>query len=112
MGGDANRAQREQILAAFDTALSGYERIVILFRSLHTGRHDLRALYGYQDGSWQRLVQAQPSPPFLEERMVAQCLRYDSGSKEFKDIPAVQEPLSVADAVFVHPSHLQRARVV
>ena len=31
--------------------------------------------------------------------MVAQCLRYDSGGKEFKEVPASQETLSVADAV-------------
>mmetsp|Transcript_127640 Transcript_127640/g.367303 ORF Transcript_127640/g.367303 Transcript_127640/m.367303 type:complete len:139 (+) Transcript_127640:38-454(+) len=110
--GDANRAQREQILQAFDTELSGYDRIVILFRSIHTGRHDLRALYCYQDGAWVRTVQALPSPPHLEERMVAQCLRYDSGSKEFKDVPAVLEPLNVADAVFLHPQFLQKSRVV
>jgi len=110
--GDANRGQREQILQAFDTELRGYERFIILFRSIHTGRHDLRALYAYRDGAWVRVVQALPSPPLLEERMVAQCLRYDSGGKEFKEVPALQELLNVADAVFLHPQHLQRSRVV
>lgn len=110
--GDANKSQREQILQAFDTDLCGYERFIILFRSVHTGRHDIRALYGYREGGWARVVQALPSPPILEERMVAQCLRYDSGGKEFKEVPATQELLNVADAVFVHPQHLQKSRLV
>lgn len=110
--GDANKAQRDQILQAFDTELQSYERFIILFRSLHTGRHDLRALYAYQEGMWVRVVQALPSPPVMEERMVAQCLRYDSGGKQFKEVPAVTELLNVADAVFLHPQFLQRSRVV
>jgi len=110
--GDANKAQRDQILQAFDTDLRGYDRFVILFRSIHTGRHDFRALYGYQEGTWVRVVQALPSPPLLEERMVAQCLRYDSGGKEFKEVPALTELLNVADAVFLLPQHLQRSKIV
>jgi len=110
--GDANKAQRDQILQAFDTDLRGYDRFVILFRSIHTGRHDFRALYGYQEGTWVRVVQALPSPPLLEERMVAQCLRYDSGGKEFKEVPALTELLNVADAVFLLPQHSQRSKIV
>jgi len=110
--GEANKAQREQILSAFDNDLQAYERFVILFRSLHTGRHDLRALYGYQNGNWIRVVQALPSPPSLEERMVAMCLRYDSGAKEFKEVPGLTQMLNVADAVFLHPQHLQKAKIV
>lgn len=104
--GDANRSQREQVLQSFDLE-RGYERFLILFRSLHTGRHDLRALYGYQDGSWVRTLQTLPSPAVVEARMVAQCLRYDSGGKEFKEVPGLQE-LNVADAVFLHPQYLAR----
>ena len=58
-----------------------HERFIILFRSIHTGRHDLRALYGFVEGSWQRVYQLLPSPVSLHERMVTQCLRYDSGGK-------------------------------
>ncbi|CAE8607481.1 unnamed protein product, partial [Polarella glacialis] len=110
--GDANREQREQVMRSFDEELQRYERFIILFRSIHTGRHDLRALYGHLEGTVSRVLQVLPSPPHLEERMVAQCLRYDSGGKEFKEIPGVQEPLSVADAVFLHPQYLQKSRVV
>lgn len=110
--GDANREQREQVLQTFDDQLKGVERFIILFRSIHTGRHDLRALYGLQDGAWVRLLQALASPPSLEEKMVALCLRYDSGGKEFKEVPALQEVLNVADAVFLHPQYLQKSRVV
>ena len=108
--GDANREQREQVLKSFDEELLEYERFIILFRSIHTGRHDLRALYGCSEGSWTRLVQLLPSPTSLEQRMVTQCLRYDSGGKEFKEVPASQETLSVADAVFLYPQYLQKSR--
>lgn len=108
--GDANRVQRDQVLYAFDGDLAGMERFVILFRSIHTGRHDLRALYGYKDGLWVRALQLLASPPLLEERMVAQCLRYDSGVKEFKEVPSVQELLNVVDAVFLHQKYLQKPR--
>lgn len=110
--GDANREQRELVLKSFDEDLERFDRFIILFRSIHTGRHDLRALYGFSEGSWSRVLQILPSPASLEERMVVQCLRYDSGGKEFKEVPASQEPLSVADAVFLHPQFLQRSRVV
>lgn len=110
--GEANRPQREQMLQTFDKDLVGYERFIILFRSIHTGRHDIRALYGYRDGTWFRVVQALPSPPILEERMVAQSLRYDSGGKEFKEVPAIQQLLNVADAVFLLPQHLQKSKLV
>jgi len=110
--GEPNRAQREQVLQTFDAELQGYERFIILFRTLHTGRHDLRALYAYQDGLWTRVLQLLPSPVVLEERMVAQRLRYDSGGKEFKEVPTLQELLNVADAVFLDPQHLQKCRVV
>jgi len=108
--GDANREQREQVLKSFDEELLEYERFIILFRSIHTGRHDFRALYGCSEGSWTRLVQLLPSPTSLEQRMVTQCLRYDSGGKEFKEVPASQETLSVADAVFLYPQYLQKSR--
>ncbi|CAE7684168.1 Camsap2 [Symbiodinium pilosum] len=110
--GEANREQREQVLRSFDQDLERFDRFIILFRSIHTGRHDLRALYGFAEGCWSRVLQILPSPASLEERMVVQCLRYDSGGKEFKEVPASQEPLSVADAVFLHPQFLQRSRVV
>eukprot|EP00928_Gymnodinium_smaydae_P072890 TRINITY_DN56174_c0_g1_i1.p1 TRINITY_DN56174_c0_g1~~TRINITY_DN56174_c0_g1_i1.p1 ORF type:complete len:794 (+),score=111.50 TRINITY_DN56174_c0_g1_i1:111-2492(+) len=110
--GDAIREQRERILRCFDEELQGYERFVILFRSIHTGRHDLRALYALKERSWQRVLQELPSPPILDERMVAQCLRYDSGGKEFKEIPTQSEVLNVADAIFLHPQYLQKTRVV
>eukprot|EP00439_Symbiodinium_sp_Y106_P032598 s4558_g3.t3 len=110
--GDANREQRELVLKSFDEDLERFDRFIILFRSIHTGRHDLRALYGFSEGSWSRVLQILPSPASLEERMVVQCLRYDSGGKEFKEVPASQEPLSVADAVFLHPQFLQRSRVI
>ncbi|CAJ1348485.1 unnamed protein product [Effrenium voratum] len=110
--GDANREQREQVLRSFDEDLEKCERFIILFRSIHTGRHDLRALYGFFEGAWSRVLQVLPSPASLEQRMVAQCLRYDSGGKEFKEVPASQETLSVADAVFLHPQYLQKSRVV
>ncbi|CAE8679246.1 unnamed protein product, partial [Polarella glacialis] len=110
--GDANREQREQVMRSFDEELQRYERFIILFRSIHTGRHDLRALYGHLEGTVSRVLQVLPSPPHLEERMVAQCLRYDSGGKEFKEIPGVQEPLSVADAVFLHPQWCRERRDV
>jgi len=109
--GDANREQREQVLRAFDDDLCGYERFVILFRSIHTGRHDLRALYGYQNGCWVKVLQALPSPPQLEEHMVAHFLRYDSAGKEFREVPSLQE-MGIADAVFLHQQHLQKCRVV
>lgn len=108
--GDANREQREQVLKSFDEELVEYERFILLFRSIHTGRHDLRALYGFSEGTWTRLLQLLPSPASLEERMVTQCLRYDSGGKEFKEVPASQETLSVADAVFLYPQYLQKSR--
>lgn len=77
--GDANQQQRSQVLKSFDDM--EHERFIILFRSIHTGRHDLRALYGFVEGSWQRVYQLLPSPVSLHERMVTQCLRYDSGGK-------------------------------
>lgn len=104
--GDPNREQREQILQALE-GLEG-QRLAILFRSIHTGRHDLRALYGYQDGNWVRVLQLLPSPPLLEERMVAQYFRYDSGGKEFKEVVGAQTIVNVADAVFVQPQYLPR----
>lgn len=107
--GDHNREQREQILRTFDDELHSYERFVVLFRSVHTGRHDLRALYGHRDGAWVRVLQLLPSPLQLEERMVVQFLRFDSGSKEFREMPALQE-FGVADAVFLQPQHLQKLR--
>lgn len=108
--GDANREQREQVLKSFDDDLEKFDRFIILFRSIHTGRHDLRALYGFSEGSWTRVLQLLPSPVSLQERMVTQCLRYDSGGKEFKEVPASQETLSVADAVFFYPQYLQKPR--
>ncbi|CAL1139492.1 unnamed protein product [Cladocopium goreaui] len=86
--GDANREQREQVLKSFDEELVEYERFILLFRSIHTGRHDLRALYGFSEGTWTRLLQLLPSPASLEERMVTQCLRYDSGGKDCALDPA------------------------
>eukprot|EP00930_Biecheleria_cincta_P069881 TRINITY_DN5755_c0_g1_i2.p1 TRINITY_DN5755_c0_g1~~TRINITY_DN5755_c0_g1_i2.p1 ORF type:complete len:760 (+),score=144.91 TRINITY_DN5755_c0_g1_i2:67-2346(+) len=110
--GDANNEQREQVLRAVDEELAAYERLIILFRSIHTGRHDVRALYGYSDGSWRRVLQILPSPVVLEDKMVAQCLRYQSGGKEFKEVPALRESLSVGDAVFLHPQYLPKSRMV
>lgn len=111
MKGDANREQRESILRSFDEELSSYQRFVILFRSIHTGRHDLRALYGFHEQAWIKVLEVLPSPPHLDESMVAQSLRYDSGGKEFREIPALQESLNVADAVFMHPQHLRKSRL-
>lgn len=114
--GEANREQRQQLLEPFDTELADYDRFVILFRSLHTGRHDFRALYGYRPadrgggGTWVRVLQTHPSPPLLEEGMVALSLRYNCGSKEFKEVPKVQELVNVVDAVFVKPEYLPRPR--
>lgn len=109
--GDANREQRERILRAFDEDLVAYDRFVILFRSVHTGRHDLRALYGYEAGTWIRVLHSHPSPPVLDECMVAQYLRYNSGGREFKEVPSVHELVNVADAVFVKPEYLPRPKV-
>lgn len=109
--GDANKEQREQVLRALDEELAAFERLIILFRSIHTGRHDLRALYGYSEGSWRRILQILPSPVVLEEKMVAQCLRYQSGGKQFTEVPALHEPLSVGDAVFLHPQYLPKSRM-
>jgi hypothetical protein len=110
--GDANREQREHILRVFDGELESCQRFVILFRSVHTGRHDLRALYAYQDGKWSRVFQVLASPPHVEERMISQFLRFDTGSKEFREVPGLQELLNVADAVFLQPQYLQKSRVV
>lgn len=110
--GDANREQRENILRIFDQELAECQRFVIAFRSVHTGRHDLRALYAYQERGWVRVFQSLPSPPQLEERMVAQFLRYDTGNREFREVPGLQEMLNVADAVFMQPQYLQKSRVV
>lgn len=109
--GEAARSQREQLLHAFDKDFCTYERFVILFRSILTGRRDFRALYGYSDGTWIRLMQAFSSPARLDERMVAQFFRYDSSSKEFKEVPALQE-LHVADAVFLQARHHSKSRAV
>jgi len=108
--GDANREQREQILQSFDVELKNFERFVILFRSTYTGRHDFRALYAYEDGKWMRVLHTLQSPHLLSERMVAQVLRFNSGSKEFKEVHNVQEIVNVADAVFIKPEYLPRAR--
>lgn len=112
MKGDANQQQREQILGSFDEELGSCQRFVILFRSIHTGRHDFRALYAYQDYTWVRVLEALPSPPQISSSMVVQCLRYDSGAKEFREIPSFLEILNVADAVFLHPQFLKKSRVV
>lgn len=108
--GDANREQREQILQSFDVELKNFERFVILFRSTYTGRHDFRALYAYEDGKWMRVLHTLQSPHLLSDRMVAQVLRFNSGSKEFKEVHNVQEIVNVADAVFIKPEYLPRAR--
>jgi hypothetical protein len=104
------------MLRTIDQELSSYEHFVLVFRSVHTGRHDIRAVYGYRNGAWARLIQLLPSPPNLEERMVAQLLRYDCGSKEFKDMPSMQE-LTSADAAFLQhqylpPQNLYKSRLV
>jgi len=114
--GDHNRELREQMLRTIDQELSTCEHFVLVFRSVHTGRHDIRAVYGYRNGAWARLIQLLPSPLNLEERMVAQLLRYDCGSKEFKDMPSMQE-LTSADAAFLQqqylpPQNLHKSRVV
>mmetsp|Transcript_30257 Transcript_30257/g.55458 ORF Transcript_30257/g.55458 Transcript_30257/m.55458 type:complete len:725 (+) Transcript_30257:68-2242(+) len=109
--GEAARSQREQLLQAFDREFSTYERFVILFRNVHTGRRDFRALYAYSEGAWIRLMQSLPSPARLDERMVAQFLRYDSSCKEFKEVPALQE-LHVADAAFLQARYQSKSRVV
>lgn len=103
--GDHNRELREQTLRTVDQELSSYEHFVLVFRSVHTGRHDIRAVYGHRDGAWPRLIQVLPSPVNLEEKMVAQLLRYDCGSKEFKDMPSMQE-LASADAAFLQQQYL------
>lgn len=110
--GDVNREQRENILQVFDQELAECQRFIIVFRSIHTGRHDLRSLYAYKENGWVRVFQILPSPPQLEERMVGQFLRYDSGNKEFREIPSLQEMLNAADAVFMKPQYLQKSRVV
>lgn len=107
--GDVNKEQRETVLKVLDD-LADCQRFMIAFRSIHTGRHDLRALYGYQDDGWVRVFQNLPSPAHLEEKMVAQFLRYDSGQKEFKEVPKLAEMLNVVDAVFMQQQYLQKAR--
>lgn len=109
--GEPNRVQRELMLRAFDDELNGDERFVILFKNIQTGRHDIRALYACRNHQWVRVLQMQSSPAALDDQMVAQCLRYDSGGKEFKAVPALQT-LDVADAVFLQPQFLPKSRVV
>lgn len=108
MKGDPDRAMREKVLSSIDGELLHDGRLVILFRNLLTGRHDLRALYASRDGRWMRVLQLLPSPAALEDTMIAKCLRYDSGSKEFKAMAALQ--LDVADGVFLQPAYLPKTR--
>jgi hypothetical protein len=90
------------VLQKIDEEYPLVESFVVVFRST-TGRQDFRALYAFIDGQFERIYTVSPTAPVaLEPGMVAKSFRYDSGGREFREIPLSFDLHGVTDAVLLH----------
>ncbi|CAD7963002.1 unnamed protein product [Amoebophrya sp. A25] len=109
--GEASRSLRETILQQIDSVLQD-ERFVILFRGMHKGRRDFRALYALRGGKWMRVAHLFLCPQVMNSAMVEHFYRFDSGTRTFKEIEGASEISGAVDAVFLKPEFLPKAKKI
>ncbi|CAD7945402.1 unnamed protein product [Amoebophrya sp. A120] len=107
--GEASRSLRETVLAQIDGVLQD-ERFVIVFRGMHKGRRDFRALYALREGRWVRVAHLFQCPACISDEMVERYYRFDTGGRTFKEIEGASEISGAVDAVFLKPEFLPKAR--
>ena len=104
LAGEPNKKKREEALHALNS-VSMDKNVVVLFKDITGARHDFRALYSYKEDT--NLVEyvygPKDSPPTLEQGMVNEFYRYDSGAKEFRHIPGNKNFSIAVDAVSLKP---------
>jgi len=106
--GEASRHIRETLLSSLEgEALRHDDRLLVLFRGIHSGRHAFRALYSLRDDKWTRIVHLLPSPPFIDSDMCLKFFRFDCAQREFKELEGMKSISGVVDAVFLRPQFLK-----
>lgn len=102
LAGESNKAEREQVLKVLEE--TDYTYYIIMFRG-NLGRQDFRALYCHEGNSSQIggqvfKIHGPPNiPDVLEDKMIDKFFRYESGAKQFKEIPGIKSFTLTTDAV-------------
>eukprot|EP00916_Digyalum_oweni_P011068 GHVL01018400.1.p1 GENE.GHVL01018400.1~~GHVL01018400.1.p1 ORF type:complete len:1023 (+),score=180.12 GHVL01018400.1:56-3124(+) len=108
LAGMANQGIRDDVLLKMESDLSSFDSFVIVFKGV-LGRQDFRALYAYKDGQYIKTLSLYNSPPVLQDKMVDVFFRYDTGAREFKELPLVRR-LGTADAVSLCSQYLLKKK--
>jgi len=99
LAGEVNRKEREEVLAKMDE-VKDRNNFIIVFKET-SGRQDFKALYYYDSAAnlATKIYSNGSSPSVLDESMIANYYRYDSGSREFKNIADNKTLSIIVDAV-------------
>jgi len=99
LAGEVNRKEREEVLARMDE-VKDRNNFIIVFKET-SGRQDFKALYYFDSAAniATKIYSNGASPSVLDESLIANYYRYDSGSREFKNIADNKTLSIIVDAV-------------
>jgi len=99
LAGEVNRREREEVLARMDE-VKDRNNFIIVFKET-SGRQDFKALYYFDSAAniATKIYSNGSSPSVLDESLIANYYRYDSGSREFKNIADNKTLSIIVDAV-------------
>lgn len=109
LAGELNKKQREEAFEIIGK-LPGNVNTIVLFKDTTETRQDFKALYTYDDeeGVVEQVCGLKDAPSVLEEDMVQNFFRYDSGAKEFKKLQGNRCFSLAVDAVSLKPSVVRK----
>jgi len=104
LAGEPNKKRRTEALEALAT-IDNAKNAVVLFKDVAGMRQDFKALYSYseEEGILRLVYGAKDSPVVIDQSMVNDFYRYDSGAKEFRHIPGNKSFSIAVDAVSLRP---------
>jgi len=111
LAGELNKKKREEAFEIMGKVPKNIN-VIVLFKDTMETRQDFKALYTYDEDEKivDRIYGLKDSPAVLDESMIQNFYRYDSGAREFKRL-AENKSFSIAvDAVSLKPE-MQKKRI-
>jgi len=104
LAGDPNKKRRQEVLEALNTVPPD-KNVIVLFKDVMGARQDFKALYVYNEEAEKAefIYGPKECQPVLDQPMINDFYRYDSGAKEFKHIPGNKNFSLAIDAVSLKP---------
>eukprot|EP00826_Nyctotherus_ovalis_P066492 TRINITY_DN982_c0_g2_i4.p1 TRINITY_DN982_c0_g2~~TRINITY_DN982_c0_g2_i4.p1 ORF type:complete len:712 (-),score=194.84 TRINITY_DN982_c0_g2_i4:75-2210(-) len=105
LAGEPNKKRRTEALDALST-IDNTKNAIVLFKEAAGTRQDFKALYSYteEEGMLRLVYGGKDVPTVIEQEMVYDFYKYDSGAKEFRRIAGNKSFSIAVDAVSLRPS--------